>query len=191
MDQPKLEFPFNEAKALEATAEILRLAGGILDRFHVVKCISLAERTSLARRERPICGGQYASMPHGPVPKTVYAKITGYSPGWERWIGPGDGDYIRLRQDVPARQFSESETAILRETFSAYGTMPFPALWKLVHDPQQFPEYRDPAATGGESRLEVEEILAAVGRTPEDIERIRRDVADEDEIDRLLPSFAT
>lgn len=181
-------FPFNERKALEATAAILRLAGGVLDRFHLVKCIYFAERESLARRGRPICGGHYSNMPHGPVPKDVYVRITGYGRAsvWAHYIQPGEEHDIHLVTDVAPSALSEADLSLLQESFEKFGRMPFPDLWRLVHDRTSVPEYRPPSEVN-ETPLTVDAVLEGIGRSAEEIDRIRRDVVEESALDELLP----
>lgn len=185
----KLHFPFNERKALEATAELLRLAGGVLDRFHVVKCIYLAERESLRRYERPICGGYYVSMEHGPVHSDVYRRIKGQASeavAWNRHVAAGLGDDIHLKKGVPPALLCEAEIEIIGDVFGRFGTMPFPELWRYVHDPKNIPEYVNPGKSS--VKIDVVTLLGFLGKSSTDIERIAREARLAHELDLLLPS---
>ena len=190
MTTAKFKFPFNETKALEATAEFLRLAGGVLGRFHLVKCIYLAERTSLLRRNRPICGGYYVSMEHGPVHSDVYNRIKGQVPNataWKRHVATGGGDDVQLKRGVPPALLCESEMEIIRETYEKFGVMTFQELWRYVHDKGNIPEYVNPGKSS--IKIDVRTLLGFLGKSESDIEIIVREARLSHEIDLLLPSI--
>ena len=68
-------FPFDRLKAAESASEFIRLAGGKISVLKLVKLMYLLDRESLKERNIPVVGGEYFSMPHGPVTSEVLNSI--------------------------------------------------------------------------------------------------------------------
>lgn len=125
-----LSFKFNQEKAVEV---ILYIAHKIPDpTFHSVsKILYFADKTSLERYGRFICGETYYAMEHGPVPTNIYNLMKdavtteqyGFKVENERVLVP-------LRQP-DQDQLSESDLLCLDQMIELYGNMPF---WKKTED---------------------------------------------------------
>ena len=68
---------FNEAKATQAAACLLKLRGGQMSYLKLVKLLYLADREALLRWDRPITTDRYVSMDNGPVLSRVLNLING------------------------------------------------------------------------------------------------------------------
>jgi len=55
---------FNEAKATQAAALLLKLRGGRMNYMKLIKLLYLVDRTALIRWGRPVTFDSYCSMPH-------------------------------------------------------------------------------------------------------------------------------
>ena len=71
-----MRLPFNEKKATQAAAYLLRLRGGRMSYMKLIKLLYLADRISLNRRGRPITTDRYVSMDRGPVLSRTLNLIT-------------------------------------------------------------------------------------------------------------------
>jgi uncharacterized phage-associated protein len=66
---------FNEAKATQAAARLLKLRGGSMSYIKLMKLLYLADREALIRWGRPITTDRYVSMDNGPVLSRIYNLI--------------------------------------------------------------------------------------------------------------------
>jgi len=71
-----VHLPFNERKATEAAARLLKLRGGTMSYMKLIKLLYLADREALLRWGRPISTDRYVSMDRGPVLSHVLNLVT-------------------------------------------------------------------------------------------------------------------
>src|SRR5579864_4403328 len=71
----QMKLLFNETKATQAAAQLLRLRGGRMSYVKLVKLLYLADREALIRWGRPITTDHYVSMDEGPVVARIYDLI--------------------------------------------------------------------------------------------------------------------
>ncbi len=62
-----MRYLFEEKKAAQAAAYLLKLHGEPMKYFVLIKLLYLADRQSLIETGLPITGDKMVSMPHGPV----------------------------------------------------------------------------------------------------------------------------
>ena len=75
---------FNERKATQAAAFLLKIRGGRMSYLKLIKLLYLADRAALARWGRPITTDRHVSMNHGPVLSRVLDLVNdGDAPGEE------------------------------------------------------------------------------------------------------------
>lgn len=70
-----MHFEYDRDKAEQVALWLLNRHGGKLDRIKLIKLIFIADRAHLAKYGRPVVGGRYAAMPHGPVASEFYNDI--------------------------------------------------------------------------------------------------------------------
>jgi len=178
MPSPEISFRFDPAKAAEAAALLLRLHGGPMGRMRLLKLLYLAEREALKRSNRPICGGLYVSMPHGPVMSEVYDLIRGQAWGesavWNARIVAADERDLMLRGEIDPDSLSDADIAVLKDTFRRFKHMTDGQIYRFVHDPAKVPEYRDPE--GSSAPIPAAHVLEAVGKTAPEIVTIAEEV---------------
>ena len=115
---------FNEVKATQAAARLLRNRGGRMKYLKLIKLLYLADREALSRWGRPITTDNYVSMDNGPVLSQILKRIDdGAAPGeptfWTSHIIPcGDWDVL-LTGDPSDGQLSEAEEELLTSSLSS------------------------------------------------------------------------
>jgi uncharacterized phage-associated protein len=180
---------FNERKATEAAAFLLKLRGGKMSYLKLIKLLYLADREALGRWGSSITKDQHFSMPHGPVVSNTYNLMIdeGEKPYWSKYITPPLGQYeLELTgEDCPTDTLSRAEEKLLTEIFERYGRM---SRWELRDYTHSLPEWRDPA--GSSLPISIGEILAAQNLPPEEIAAITREIEAEETTERILGSVA-
>jgi uncharacterized phage-associated protein len=127
-----IRFAYDPVRASHAARWLLSRHEGKLDRIKLIKLIFFADRLHLARYGRPIVGGRYCAMEHGPVASDFYNAIKdnaldGTLPeeGTPRVEGTRKADEDFL---------SESDIEILRVVNDTYGPLDGWRLRDLTHE---------------------------------------------------------
>jgi len=178
--------PFNEAKATQAAAYLLKLRGGRMSYMKLIKLLYLVDREALIRWGRPVTTDRYVSMDRGPVLSNVLDLISqGPAPGtesvWDRYISEPIGYEVRLRQEAPTDELSPAEIILIEEIFRKYGHM---SRWELVDRVHELPEWQDPE--GGAIPIRYADILKASGKSPDEIEAILAELDNVAAVESLL-----
>lgn len=169
----KLRFPqwphFNERKALQAAAVILRLAGGRLNYMKLLKLLYLADRTALIERGWPVTTDRPVSMRYGPVLSNIYSLIRdqampGSTSEFARYIVQDQPYEVALKDDPGDDELSRYETNLLEQIWESFGAK---TPWELVDYTHGLPEWSDP----DDSSIEIwpEDILRAANLPEEEI----------------------
>ncbi|MDR3741714.1 MAG: Panacea domain-containing protein [Terracidiphilus sp.] len=175
---------FDEKKATEAAAFLLKLRGGKMSYLKLIKLLYLADREALRRWGFSITNDRHVSMPHGPVVSNTYNLMIEDTekPFWAHYISAPLGDYeLELRGECPTDKLSRAEERLLTEIFSEFGQMNRWALRDYTHG---LPEWRDP--NGSSLPISVRDILEAQGVSVQDISDITDDLNQADKADQLL-----
>jgi uncharacterized phage-associated protein len=178
---------FDERKTAAAAAVLLREAGGRMEYIRLLKLLYLADRESWLRFNRPITGDRYVAMKYGPVLSATLDLIkaeheVGEELGpWARTIEREDYAVRLMRAEPDLGPLSDAEIELLVDAYRFHETY---GKWRLVDFTHALPEWSDP---GGSSReILPEDILAALGKSPEEIEDARRAAAEDAYLERLL-----
>ena len=175
----RVRFRFNERKAAAAAAFLLEREDGTMDYMRLVKLLYLAERESLARLSHPISGDVYYALDQGPILSRVLDLCKYKSSGpWAAQIERSGLWAVRLRKPPDLGPLSAAGMAILEDVAKRFHERDQWDLSTLMHG---FPEWKDPRGT----RLEIlpEDILTAVGKTPEQIQEILDEVVEDTQVD--------
>jgi len=171
---------FNERKAAQATARLLRAAGGSFDYLMLVKLLYLIERTSLLERFRPILDDEYYSLPFGPVVSRVMDLTTNKAWGstgfWAQHIAKDSYHLVTLISDPGNDELSESEELVIDRIWNDFGKLSKSELLDYAH---ALPEWQDPGSSSIPITVETilkkgdkSELAAAVAR---ELEIVRAD----------------
>jgi len=175
---------FNEAKATQAAARLLRNRGGRMSYLKLIKLLYLADREALSRWGRPITTDTYVSMKHGPVLSQILDLITepfSDQTFWAQHISEPEHFSVALKVDPSGDLLSEAEDELLDETSKNFGHLNRWALVELVHT---FPEWKDPQ--GSVLPIEYSDILRAQNKKPEEISAIESELKALNQIDHYL-----
>jgi uncharacterized phage-associated protein len=131
---------FNEAKATQAAALLLKLRGGEMSYMKLIKLLYIVDRQALLRWGRPVTTDCYVSMDRGPVLSQTLDLITeGVAPNqtsiWAEHISQPENYKVHLRKEAGTEELSDAETALIDEVFHRFGAM---NRWELV-DLAHFP----------------------------------------------------
>ena len=127
-----ISYPFEAEKAANTVLWLLHQHGGRLSVLKLVKLIFFADRLHLIRYGRPIFGGRYSALPHGPVPSELYETMSK--------AGDATKDYRRVGYDLEAlnsyneEYLAESDLEVLSEINKALGSKDKWALRDLSHE---------------------------------------------------------
>lgn len=190
---------FNERKATQAAARLLRLRGGRMSCMKLVKLLYLADREALLGWGRPITTDRYVSMDHGPVLSRVLNLATdGDEPDlpslWSLSItAPGNYE-VELKAEAGDNELSKAETGLLDKVFAEHGRK---SRWDLVKLTHTLPEWIDPH--GSAIAITYRDILKAGGKSDLEIATVEDELGELAETDllfaghllpELIPAFA-
>ena len=125
-----ITFAYDGARASHAARWLMSRHGGTLDRIKLIKLVFLADRLHLARYGRPIVGGRYCAMAHGPVASELYDAIKeGKLSGVAEPIPPK----LELSAMADEDCLAESDVEVLKEINDQYGPWDTFRLRDLTH----------------------------------------------------------
>lgn len=152
-----MEFRFDQLRATQAAAVLLKLAGGRENYTKLLKLLYLADRESLAAVGEPIAGAKFCSMKNGPLASDIYNCIKGNDEcgTWKRSIRKL-GYYVQLVDDPGDSELSDYDVDVLTRLFEKHRRHDYGYLIEYTHT---LPEWEDPGDTS--VPLPPEEILRA------------------------------
>ena len=177
---------FNEVKATQAAARLLRNRGGRMKYLKLIKLLYLADREALSRWGRPITTDNYVSMDNGPVLSQILKRIDdGAAPGeptfWTSHIIPcGDWDVL-LTGDPSDGQLSEAEEELLDFIFEQHGHR---NRWDIVNYVHTLPEWKDPA--GSAIPIDYRDILKALNKSHDEIAAIENELEELNQVETFM-----
>jgi len=149
---------------------------GVVDYYHLMKILYLAERQHLAKWGEKITSDDYYALPHGPVPTRIYDSLKNVKEGKKGFLS----DVIVVDKDSPnvtplrtpdMDYLSKSEIEALDNAIAKNIVKSFAELEQMTHD-----EYYNKALVNGR-RMSVEDIARSGGATEQMIEFIREQMA--------------
>jgi hypothetical protein len=173
-----MHFHYNPLKATQAAAFLVRLNGGRMDMWRMLKLLYLSDRESLIKRGTPITGDELSSMPWGPTPSRIYdnTKVNrtplGKDEVWKEFLTEnerGTNEIGLVKEDFSTDRLSRFELGVIEETFRQFAAMSMPELSRYVH---QLPEYQDPK--GSSYEIDPETILKHAGWSDEEVRDAER-----------------
>lgn len=183
-----MNFRFHIGKATEAGCLFLERAGGRMNIMKLVKLMYLLDRLSLDRRGVPVAGGDYLSMRNGPVTSEVLDLINAGrlfgepDQRWEQSVSDRRDHDVKLEQ-MPAREhLSDAEAALLDEIWREHGSKD---QWQLVDWCHAHCKEWTPV-TNGCAPIAVEQIGMALGKTPQQIQRLRQEAVELNRLDEIF-----
>jgi uncharacterized phage-associated protein len=179
-----INFQFHPEKAVEAAAVLCKLHGKPIKYLGLLKMLYIADRIALSRMEQPITGDHYVSMKYGPVLSNVYDLIKGNPvdealPLWNKYIRHEGSHHVALLADPGNLELCEEEEEILQQVYEEFGELDPFHVAEWTHG---LPEWKDPH--GSAIPILVVDLLKKLGKSDEEIEGIRQEVARELYLDK-------
>jgi len=168
-----VRFPFNEAKATEAAAYLLKRDSSPMGYPKLINLLYLADREALLLFGRPITTDCYVLTSLGPSLSQLTDLITvsPFAPSiWEHYISPFEGrnkQVSLLREASTLGELSGAEKELIDAILSRYGRK---SEAQLIEELRALPEWHDPQGT--KIPLEYIDILKAGGKTPSEADAI-------------------
>ncbi|HTZ75942.1 MAG TPA: Panacea domain-containing protein [Candidatus Aquilonibacter sp.] len=174
-----MKFVYKPIKAAQAAAYLVRLSGGTMDVYALIKILYLADRKCLVERGRSITTDAMVSMPLGPVLSRIYDETKApaeiQNRYWREYLTEREDNLVSLRrEDCPTDELSEYERRLLRSVYEEYRHLGFTDLKSLTHS---LPEYTDPQ--GSSLPIDPALILEQAGWSAEDIQDVRMSANEE------------
>ena len=183
-----MNFTFHSARATEAACAFLQRSGGSLHIMKLMKLMYLLDRLSIDRRNCPVIGGDYLSMRNGPVISELLdlingGRLNGEQEGlWAACISDRADHEVRLEQ-VPPREFiSDAELKLIDEIWAEHGPR---HQWELVDWCHRHCGEWTPLARGC-APIAVERMGQALGKSPDDVQRLAREAAELNMLDEIF-----
>jgi uncharacterized phage-associated protein len=165
-----MRLQFNEAKAAQAAARLLKLRGGQMSYLKLIKLLYFVDREALLRWGRPVTTDRYVSMDNGPVVSKICNLIReeprpGTPTVWYSLISRPENYEVSLLQDPPPDdELSIIEERLIDEMFMRFGSK---SRWELVDLSHRLPEWKDPQ--GSAIPFNYADILRAENKSEQEI----------------------
>ncbi|KNY33205.1 MULTISPECIES: Panacea domain-containing protein [Agrobacterium] len=158
---------FMTRKAAQVTAFFALKAGGAINILKATKLIYLADRLSMERKDFPVVGDVYVSMPFGPVNSYTYSHMQGVAANrqdeWLEFISPRYGNTLRLAQTLSPDELDElsrGDVKVLEDTWEKFKDIDQFDLAQWTHD--FCPEWKNP--NGSSIPIELATIFDALDK---------------------------
>ncbi|MCR5157531.1 MAG: SocA family protein [Prevotella sp.] len=152
---------------------------GVVDYYHLMKILYLAERQHLAKWGDRIIVDDYYALPHGPVPTRIYDSLKAAKCGKGGFLSDvvsvsPDVPLVRALRDADMGYLSKSEIEALDSAIAKNIVKSFSELEQMTHD-----EYYFKALENGR-KMTTEDIARSGGASEQMVEFIREEMAFEE-----------
>ena len=167
----RIRFAFDELKAAQAAAYLLRRHGRQMHGTRLIKLLYLADRRNFVDSAIPITGDDFINTETGPALKNILRLIAGEdAPGsrtWARYVRPAHGPYLACAENHDAGDLNSWAMRHLDAIYDQHGNSELPMLCRYA---RQLPEWSVPP--NGSSAIDPYLILREEGFTPAMIEDV-------------------
>ena len=158
-----MQFRFNEARTLQAIAELLRRHSvPRMNYMRLLKLLYIADREMLATHALPITGDAVVAMERGPVLSHTYDLLRANEGAWAKFLHKDHYDVMLLR-DPGKGQLSKAIVAKLQEVSDRYQDMDE---WDMVEETHKLAEWQKnfPPGSNSSHPIRWEDVLIAQGK---------------------------
>lgn len=151
----------------------------------LMKMLYILDREALLKWDRPVSGGKYASLEHGPIISPVLnlmRKLEGFDEPtyWTDHLTK-EGHEMHLKVAPGDDDLSNAELSLIDDIYDRYGKLTKWQIRDLTHD---FEEWSDPGKSS--YPISVPDVLHATGKRGEQISRVLRDMNGLAKVDAIL-----
>jgi hypothetical protein len=168
---------YNPKKATQAAAYLVRLNGGKMDLWRMLKLIYLFDRKSLVETGSTVSSAALDNLPHGGTPSQIYDNTKTHRDDrfkdavWREYLTESVNNEVELKNhEFSTDELSEFERTLIKQTWEEFVGVSYWNLYDYVHN---LPEFKDPK--GSSVRIDPEEILRHAGWNDEAIASADRD----------------
>lgn len=186
----KMRFVFNEQKAAQSAAFLLRLADGRMQYKKLIKLMYLSDKESLLVRGFPISGDDFYALPQGMVDSKTYNLVQrncGDTPTrtWDIYVRRDNYDSV-LAPQAPGNldEITDFEKEILKRQFNEHQHRDGHQIGRMMHDKKFCPEWVDP--DGASIEISPEDVLRSARKSNEEIQEIEQLAAERIDINRFF-----
>ncbi len=162
----RIRFAFDERKAAQAAACLLRRHGGQMHGTRLVKLLYLADRRNFVDGAITITGDDLINTENGPALRNILSLIAGDqavgSETWAQYVRPAHGPYLACAENSGTGYLSGWAIRDLNAIYDQHGRSELPM---LCHYTRQLPEWSAPH--DGTVEIDPYLILREEGFTPE------------------------
>jgi uncharacterized phage-associated protein len=151
------EFPYDAERARHATLWLLKRHGH-LEHIKILKLVVLADLEHLARYGRPVVGGKYFAMVHGPVASELYDDLKMNSLVGVVQTTPTIGYVVTAVQEADEDYLSETDLEVLNEINTKFGNWDTYRLSEYTHKLEFWKKHWKPY-TNGSYRIPYADML--------------------------------
>ena len=182
---------FNLEKLIQACNYLLKKNDFSLNYTKLIKLLYLADKESLNGALQTITGDTYVSMDNGPVLSKLYDLIMGKYRNdiqnlWNSRFIRDEYNLIAATDRIPQSELSAFERQVLDQIYEKFENYKLGQMIEYVHN--NCPEWKNPE--GSSIPIEPNEILASIGRTPEEIDWILTETKAFEEEEQAFRSLA-
>lgn len=165
---------FQEAKATQLAAFLLKKRGGKMNYLKLMKLMYLIDREGLTRWGQSMTRSNYVSMDKGPVLSEVLNLITEERLGesyWKRFISAPQNYDVALVVEPEFDELSKADVDLIEEIYTQFG---YKSRWELVNFTHDLPEWTNPK--GSSIPIDYKRVLKAGGKSEQEIFEIISDL---------------
>lgn len=165
-----MRFVFDDEKAAQAGAYLLKQAGGALPSQMLIQLLYLADRQSLLETGSPVTGAYMVSTRYGPSLSELFELVAGggAESAWNRYMSPPSDHYLIKAVAEPRWDYlSEYDTELLDRIAGRYNALDGEALAAVM---RALPEWRDPGRSM--ASIDVRLILQEAGFSDSEIQTV-------------------
>ena len=171
-----MEFVFDEERAAQAAAYLLRRHGGAMPSMKLVHLLYLVDRRGLIEAGYPATGDRFVATPHGPALSRILDLLTwgcrNEDSPWQRYVSTPANYCVEAIGPRNEERLSEYDHEVLDAVLSDFGAMD---QWALADHMQALPEWVDPGC--GAAEVDPRVILQSAGYSDDEIEHVEEEVA--------------
>lgn len=180
----------NVEKLVQLTYYLLQKYDNRLNYTKLIKLLYLADREAFKVSGLSLSGDVYYSLDNGPVLSGLLDLIHGKYRDkdaqnlWNSRFARDSFDLVTVVDRIPLSKLSEFDREILDKVDNQFHDSDYGFLIQYLHNKDNCPEWKNP--NGSRFPIKIEEILANVGKSSEEIEFIMQENALYEEEEKMF-----
>lgn len=175
---------YNEAKATQVAAFLLKQNDGCMNLLKFTKIMYNIEREALRRWSHPVTHSAMCSMRSGQVLSEIHDNTKKHVPApiWKEYIDTNRKTHtVSLRKESPIGKLCKAEINLIKEIYQRDKDK---SIGLLKYEHHKYPEYVDP----GNSSIKTDcgKLLSILGKSQEDIKEFESDIRESARVKELV-----